>query len=152
MGRTTLTFTDNSNEDSTVTYHAPNLTAANFDAQGTLAGALSVATNALSLGHLSKRTIAQDPINDPGIATDVYAQRELKWRVTYQGDTSGKTFQLEIPCALLTDNLVPNTDMADLTSTSWENWVEAFEAYARTPDDVAETVTVISAKLVGRNL
>lgn len=152
MGRTTITFTDNSNEDSTVTYQAPTLTAANFDAQATLAGALSVATNALSLGHLSKRTIAQDPIDDPGIATDVYAQRELKWRVSYQGDTSGKTFQVEIPCALLTDNLVPNTDLADITSTSWANFITAFEAYARTPDDPTETVTFLSARLVGRNL
>jgi len=152
MGRTTITFTDYSQEDSTVTYHAPTLTAANFDAQATLAGALSVATNALSIGHLSRRAISQDPISDPGVATDVYAQRELKWRVSYQGDTSGKTFQVEIPCANLTDNLVAGTDLADVTSTSWVNFIAAFEAYARTPDSPTETVTFLEARLVGRNL
>jgi len=152
MGRTTLTFTDYSAENSTVTYQAAALTAANFDAQATLAGALSVATNALSIGHLSKRTIAQDPIEDYAVATDVYAQRELKWLVSYQANTSLKTFQVEIPCANLTDNLVPGTDLADITSTSWDNFITAFEAYAKSPDNPAEAVTFLSARLVGRNI
>jgi len=152
MGRTTLTFTDYSAENSSVTYQAATLTAANFDAQATLAGALSVATNALSIGHLSKRSIAQDPVDDYAVATDVYAQRELKWLVSYQANTSLKTFQVEIPCANLTDNLVPGTDLADITSTSWDNFITAFEAYAKSPDNPAEAVTFLSARLVGRNI
>jgi len=152
MGRTTLTFTDYSAENSTVTVQAANLTAANFDAQATLAGALSIAINALSIGHLSKRSIAQDPVDDYAVATDVYAQRELKWLVSYQANTSLKTFQMEIPCANLTDNLVPGTDLADITSTSWDNFIAAFEAYAKSPDNPAEAVTFLSARLVGRNI
>jgi hypothetical protein len=152
MSTTTITFNDYSNEKSAVTYHAAELTAANFDAEATEAGALSVATNALSIGSLVKRTISQMEIDNPGTPTNPYAQRELKWLVSYRGDTSGKLFQVEIPCANVTDNLVPNTDIADITSTSWENYITAFEAYARSPDDPTETVTFEGARLVGRNL
>jgi len=152
MGRTTLTFTDYSAENSTVTVQAATLTAANFDAQATLAGALSLAINALSIGHLSKRTIAQDPVDDPDIPTDVYAQRELKWLVSYRGATSGKLFQIEIPCANLTANLVAGTDLADLSSTAWENFIEAFDAYAKSPDNPAEAAVFETARLVGRNI
>jgi hypothetical protein len=152
MSSTTITFNDYSNEKSAVTYHAEELTAANFDGQATEAGALSVATNALSIGSLVKRTISQVEIDNPGTPTNPYAQRELKWLVSYRGDTSGKLFQVEIPCANVTDNLVPNTDIADITSTSWENYITAFEAYARSPDDPTEEVTFEGARLVGRNL
>jgi len=48
--------------------------------------------------------------------------------------------------------VVPNTDVADITSTDWAAFVTAFEAYAKSPDDVAETVTVIDARVVGRNI
>jgi hypothetical protein len=82
----------------------------------------------------------------------VYAQRELKWLITYQGDSSGKLFSIEIACPDITDNIVPATDLADLASTDWAAWVTAFEDFARSPDDLAETVTVVSARLVGRNI
>lgn len=152
MSTTVITFNDYSNEKSSVTVNAEELTAANFAAQGVEAGALSLAVFALSIGSLVKRTINQVVVNSPGTPTNPYAQRELKWLVQYIGDTSGKPFQFEIPCANVTGNLVPNTDQADITSTSWDNFIEAFEAYGRTPDDPTETVTFTGARLVGRNL
>lgn len=151
MGSTTISFNDYSNEKSSVTVHAQDLTAANFDAQATLAGALSLAVNALSIGQLVRRTISEVEIDSPGTPTNPFAQRELKWLVSYRGDVSGKLFQIEIPCANLTGNLVPGTDLADVTSTSWENFIEAFEAYARSPDSPAEEVVFEGARLVGRN-
>jgi len=152
VSTTSITFNDYSNEKSTVTVHAEELTAANFDAQETEAGALSLAIFALSLGSLIRRTIQQVVIDAPGIPTNVFAQRELKWLVSYRGDTSGKLFQLEIPCANLTGNLVAGTDLADVTSTAWDNFITALEAYGRSPDDDTETVTFESARFVGRNL
>jgi len=151
MSTTTITFNDYSNEKSSVTVHAAELTALNFDAQATEAGALSVAMNALSIGNLIRRTITQLEVDIPGTPANVYAQRELKWLVSYRGDTSGKLFQIEIPCANLTDNLVEGTDLADVGSVSWGNFIAALETYARSPDDDTETVTFEGARLVGRN-
>lgn len=152
MTISTLQFTDYSDERSSVQINGVALTAANFDAQATASAALSVAVGALSIGELTKRTYAQVALDDPSIPTNPFAQRELKWYVSYRGDTSGKKFSLEIPCANVTDNLVPNTDIADLTSTDWANFVTAFESYARSPENLTETVTVLGARLVGRNI
>jgi len=147
-----IQITDYSNEKSSFRVTSPDLTAGNFAAQETAAGALFTATAALSIGHLSKQTISAVLEDDPDLPTNPYAQREMKWLVTYRGVSSGKLYQLEIPAPDITDNVVPNTDTADLTSTDWAAWVTAFEAFARTPDNPSALVEVVGAKLVGRNL
>lgn len=152
MAYSTLTFNDYSNEESTVRVAGETRTAANFDGQATEATALSVAIAALSIGTLVRRSITDVVLDSPGTPTDAFAQRELKWRVTYRGATSGKEFQIEIPCADLDGNLVPGTDLADLTATPWVNFIAAFEAYGRSPDSPTESVEFVSARVVGRNL
>lgn len=147
-----MQFTDFSDEKSGVTVNSANIDAANFAAQQTLAATLSVATGVLSLGDLTRRTMTDILLDSPSVPTDPYAQRELKWLVRYMGDTSGKIFSLEIPCAALTGNLVAGTDLADITSTPWVNWIAAFEAFGRSPDNDTETVTFLSARVVGRNI
>lgn len=152
MTVSTFQITDYSNEKSTFQVNSIVLNAGNFAAQSTLAATLVGATEDLSIGELTKQTLNQIVLDAPAVPTNVYAQRELKWLVTYQGDSSGKLFSIEIACPDITDNIVPSTDLADLTSTDWVAWVDAFEAFARSPDDLAETVTVVSARLVGRNI
>lgn len=152
MTVSTFQITDYSNEKSTFQVNSIVLNAGNFAAQSTLAATLVGATEDLSIGELTKQTLNQIVLDAPAVPTNVYAQRELKWLVTYQGDSSGKLFSLEIACPDITDNIVPSTDLADLTSTDWAAWVTAFEDFARSPDDLAETVTVVSARLVGRNI
>lgn len=152
MTKNLLQFTDYSNEKSSVGIYSADLTAANFAAEQTAAASLAVATGALSIGSLTQRTMTDVLLDSPDIPTNVYAQREIKWLVSYRGDTSGKTFQLEIPAANLTSNLVPNTDLADATSTQWAAWITAFEAFGRSPDNQTETVTFLSARVVGRNI
>ena len=152
MTISTLQFTDYSNEKSSVTFQSAALAESTFDTDVAAIAALSVATAALSIGLLTRRTYAQVALDDPDTPTNVYAQREIKWLVSYRGDTSGKLYQLEIPAANLTSNLVANTDLADLSSTQWAAWVGAFETTARAPDNLTETVTVISARVVGRNI
>lgn len=147
-----MQFTDYSNEKSGVSVVSANLDAGNFAAQQTLALALSVATGALSLADLTKRTMSDILLDSPSVPTNVYAQREIKWLVQYQGNTSGKLFTLEIPAANLTGNLVANTDIADVSSADWLAWIEAFEDIARSPDNDTETVTFRGARVVGRNI
>lgn len=147
-----LQFTDYSDEKSGVSFNSANIDAANIAAQQTLAASLSVATAVLSIGDLTRRTMTDILLDSPSIPSNVYAQRELKWLVSYQGDTTGKKFTVEIPCAALTGNVVVGTDLADVTSTPWVNFIAAFEAFVRSPDNDTETVTFLSAHVVGRNI
>jgi len=145
-------ITDYSNEKSTTVLNTTVLTAGNFAAQQTLAAALAAAIEDLTIGELTKQINSVPVLDTPAIPTNPYAQREMKWLVSYQGDVSGKLFSSEIAAPDITDNVVPNTDVADITSTDWAAFVTAFEAYVKSPDDPTETVTVIGAHIVGRNI
>jgi len=147
-----MTVTDASQENSSFGFESAALTAGNIAAQATAAGTLEAATEALTIGNISKNQVAQILLDDPGVPSNPYAQRELKWLVSYQAVTSGKLYSLEIPAPDLTDNLVPGTDVADLTSTDWAAWVTAFVGYAKPADDLTDDVIVLGARLVGRNL
>lgn len=150
--RNNFQIRDYSNELSNFAVTSVTGNAGNLTAQLALQTALSSAIENLSIGHLDKYTYVIEGLNSPITPSNVYAQRETKWLVSYMGDTSGKLFQIEIPCPNLTDNLAPNSDIADLTSDDWVAFIAAFEDYARSPDNGTETVTVTAARLVGRNI
>jgi len=147
-----FTINDYSNEKSSFAVTSITANAGNLAAQQTEAAALFAAIEDLTIGALVKQQMSLIIYDTPEIPTNVYAHREQKWLVTYVGDSSGKEYQSEIAAPDLTDNLNGNSDAADLTSTDWVAFVTAFEAYARAPDNGTETVTVLRAKLVGRNL
>jgi len=145
-------ITDYSNEKSSFGVTSITANAGNLAAQQTAAAALFAAIEDLSIGELTKQSMNLIIYDTPAIPTSPYAQRELKWLVQYQGDSSGKLFSVEIAAPDITDNVVVNTDVADLASTDWAAFVTAFESYVRSPDNGTETVTVIGARLVGRNI
>lgn len=145
-------ITDYSNEKSSFSVTSVTANAGNLAAQQTLAAALYDATVDLTIGEVTKQQMALVIYDTPAIPSSVYAQRELKWLVQYQGDTSGKIFSVEIAAPDLTDNVVVNSDVANLASTDWAAFVTAFEAYVKSPDNGTESVTVIKAMNVGRNL
>lgn len=148
----TIQITDYSNEKSSFGVTSVTANAGNLAAQQTAAAALVAAVDDLTIGELTKQQMALVILDTPAIPTNVYAQRELKWLVQYMGDTSGKTFSVEIACPDVTDNVAPNTDIADLSSTDWAAFVTAFEAFVKSPDNGTEAVSVIGARLVGRNI
>lgn len=145
-------ITDYSNEKSNFAVTSITANAGNLAAQQTAAAALAAAVEDLSIGILTKQHMNLFIVDTPAIPTNPYAQREMKWLVQYQGDSSGKLFSIEIACPDITDNVVVNTDVADLASTDWAAFVTAFESYVRSPDNGTETVTVVGARLVGRNI
>jgi len=147
-----IQITDYSNEKSSFGVTSITANAGNLAAQQTLAATLVGATEDLTIGEVTKQAMSLVILDAPAIPTNPYAQREMKWLVNYVGDTSGKTFSVEIAAPDITDNVVPNSDIADLSSTDWAAWVDAFEDYARSPDNGTETVTVVGARLVGRNI
>jgi len=148
----TFQITDYSNEKSSFGVTSITATAGNLAAQQTAAAALAAAVDDLTIGELTKQQMALVILDTPAIPTDPYAQREMKWLVQYIGDASGKIFQTEIAAPDLTGNTVPNSDVADLTSTDWAAFVTAFESFVRSPDNGTETVTVLRADVVGRNI
>lgn len=150
-----FTLLDYSNEKSGMSFYAGDITAVSLPGFLTEFGALRTAVEGITAGTMAKEEWVGDRTilsNTPPASAQ--AQRELKWLVTYQGDTSQKLFQMEIPTADLgvAGILVPGTDLADLSQTQMAAFVTAFEQIARTPDSDLETVTVISIRFVGRNL
>jgi len=150
--RNPIQITDYSDEKSTFNVVSVTANAGNLAAQQTLAADLVAAIDDLVIGEITKQEQCLVILDTPAIPTSPYAQREMKWLVSYSGDTSGKKFSIEIPTPDITDNVVPNTDVADLSSADWAAFVTAFEAYARSPENGTETVTVLGARLVGRNI
>jgi len=148
----TIQITDYSNEKSSFGVTSITANAGNLAAQQTAYAALFAAVEDLTIGEATKQIMSLNIYDTPAIPTNPFAQREMKWLVTYVGDASGKLFTIEIAAPDITDNVLPNTDTADLTSTDWAAFVTAFEAYVRSPDNGTETVTVLKAKLVGRNI
>lgn len=148
--RVNFTVTDYTRESSNFAVNGISISSANYDAQITAAIALSAAIEGLIIGQLAKReVVASIAFPQTSTPTDPFAQREMKWLVVYQDDTTSKLQSLEIACpdlALLT----PNTDLLNLASTEGAAFVTAFESFVRSSD--GNTVSVVSARLVGRNL
>lgn len=116
-------------------------------------GDFKTATDAIILGVLAKETVTiYDTILSGAVPASPFAQRELKMLVTYQGDTTLKKFRVEVPTPDLAALTLAADDSVVLADAGvMAAWVTAFEAIARNPEDDAETVTVIGARIVGRN-
>ncbi len=153
-----ITIGDYSEEKSTMKVYNGAITAVSIAGFLTDLGALETATTGLVLGTVQQSSWVGD-VNTISSAwpTDPDAQRERKGLVRYHGDTSNDVFTLTIPAIRTKDSggnslLLPGTDKFNLAETEVAAWVTAFEQIARNPNDDAETVTVDSITLVGRNL
>ena len=152
-GQVSLTFQDYSTEKSNmrITTITPN--AASYDGWNTDIAALKTALAAITLGELNTETrSALVDLVSSDAPTNALAQREVKWLVSYKGNTSEKVFRTEIPTADIVGHLLPASDLADLEETDMAAFVSAFEDIARSPDNGTEACTVISIRLVGRNI
>lgn len=150
--RNPIQITDYSDEKSSFAVTSVTANAGNLAAQQTLAANLIAAVDDLTIGEITKQEMCLVILDSPAIPTNPYAQREMKWLVSYQAVTSGKKFSVEIAAPDVTGNVVANSDIADLTSADWVAFVTAFEAFVKSPDNGTEAVIVIGARLVGRNI
>src|SRR5512134_386125 len=153
MSKVNVTYLDFGGETTTTRVRGAGISSANYDAQVTLITSLRGAMDAITLGTQKKyQIIAADNILSNTPPVNAFAQRELKWLVTYADDTSGKEYQVEIGTAEPTGRITAGSDYADLAQAEIAAFVTAFEAFARAPDDLTHTVTVTSIRLVGRNI
>lgn len=116
-------------------------------------GQMKDAINAITLGTMAQEMWVGDNTDLSNVLpTNVFAQRELKWLVVYEDDTSKNVYTLTLPCADPTGRLIAGTDLADLAQTEVAAFVTRFESFARSPESDVNTVTVLRIQLVGRNI
>lgn len=149
-----LTSIDYGSEISTVRARGIPLTAANFDAEVAkwedLQDAITGAVNGITIGNHVALAIAHTEPSGLGPPTSPQAQRETKWLVHFHSSSTGKKYQMEIPCADLS-LLDPNArDRMLVSSGNGANFVTKFEAAVRAPDD-GTSVLFDYALHVGRN-
>lgn len=150
-GRYSRTYQDYSGEKSTMQVNIVALTAGNIAATLTAVDVFSAAVDAVTLGNPIKETIvAEENQTGSGNAGSAFAQRELKWLVTYKDNTTNDIYTAEIPCPDLA-LLVPGTDLMDVSSGSdGETFVTQWQTLVKSRNGNA--VTVIQVRAVGRNL
>jgi len=128
-----------------------DLTAGNIVAQLALVDDLLTALGNFSYIPFGNVVNARDTAS-VGKATDEDGMRSFKARVVYSGDTTGKLYDVEVPAPIRAANLIAGTTFFDLADVQVAAFVTAFEALAKAPDDLAETVTVVSIQSVGRSV
>lgn len=160
-----FSLTDRSGERSAVSFLTGPVTALTIAGLLTQFGALRDAIEDITLGVVAEEAqyAFRTKLSNDLPASD-YAQRELKWLVTYEDNQQfldlvnaienpgwRKIFNMEIPTAdpaLLPDGI--GTDEVNITTSPMSDFVTAFEAIARSP--YGGTVNVLKIQLVGRNL
>lgn len=159
-----FTILDHNEEKSTTSFYTGNVTAVSLPGLLTQFGALRTAIEGITLGTISQEELSvfRTKLSNT-IPSDENAQRERKWLVVYEDSQAffdpgvdsipnagyRKVFNFEIGTALLTGQLLPNSDEADLTTTEMAAFVTAFEAIARSP--YGGTVNVLKLVAVGRS-
>lgn len=117
-------------------------------------GDFKTALAAIIIGVQAKETVLiYNTVLSDAVPVSVWANRELKLRVSYTGDSLGEKFEVSIPCPNLEAlTLLANDKVLLEDGDVMEAWVTAYEAIARSPHNDAETVTVTGAEIVGRNV
>lgn len=146
-----LTYVDYSDEKSSFQFNFGAITAISLPGFLTQFGAFRNATNAITLGELvSDQWVGDQTKYNNAPPTNVNAQRERKFLVTYEDVTTFALYRLEIPTADLTGRMIPDTDLVDLTNTQIAAWITAFEAMCKSPE--GNDVNVVRIQAVGRNI
>lgn len=163
VAQVNISILDASNEVGQFQVNTANITPANLAAIQTGIADVMGALEPLIRGSEKKRSFPVVVPFAPPIPSDVEAQREDKWDVTYI-DTSqfldpptnsvanpgyGKPFHVTIPTASRTDNMQSGTDIVDIGVGDWPAFVVAFEAIAKSP--YGGSVNIVQVKFVGRN-
>jgi hypothetical protein len=163
----TLSIEDYSGEIGTMSFYTVDLTGANYADTATKVAALAAAVEDVIQGEIRKITTTSVDENSVDEVTTAVAQRETKWFVQMTDTTQyldalntipnpgyGKKFNLEIPTAMLENNLLDNTEEADLSTTEFTALVDAIEAVVKSPwnyHKAASTVRVDRIFFVARN-
>lgn len=128
---------DNGSENTSMTVHIADITAANHDATVTAIATLRNAMLPLMKGGWDKSAIREVTYDTPVPNTDPYAQREIKWAIIVQGISGDPYLGNEMPMANLdllesgSEYIIKNGDIVvDDTGGDIADFVTAYEALA----------------------
>ena len=151
----TFTYADYGGETSTVAINISATSANTLAELEVISTELSAAISAVSKGALRKREYGPQIVVSNLPAADKDAQRELKLLITMRGATSEKLYTLSIPVAdptALNFGVGDDVLIGDGASTDVAALVVALNANARANEPSGEALSVIRARLVGRNI
>lgn len=153
MAKASWSYRDRSDEISTVELSVPDVSAGGTDFDAVMASVASLGAAILAATEcVQAREMFNQAVDtkDPATPTDVLAQRESALRIFYADDVTGEVYHISIPGPDWdTVDLLPNTDLADLTDEPLATLVSAIESDAESP--VGNAVTVLRAVQVGRH-
>lgn len=152
MAKASWSYRDRSDEISNVEITVADVSAggADFDTVmadvAALGAALLAVTDCTQAREMFNQAV---DVKDPSTPTDVMAQRESALRVFYADDSTGDIYHISVPGPDWDSvDLLPNTDLADLTDEPLAALVSAIEANGLSP--VGNAITVLRAVQVGR--
>ena len=153
MAKASWTYRDRSDEVSNVELTVADVSAggADFDAimaeVAGLGAAILAVTDCVQAREVFNQAV---DVKDPATPTDVMANRESALRIFYADDVTGIVYHISIPGPDWdTVDLLPNTDLADMTDEPLATLVSQIESDALSP--VGNAVTVLRAVQVGRH-
>ena len=152
MAKASWSYRDRSDEISNVELTVADVSAggADFDAVMADVAALGAAilgcTDCVQAREVFNQAV---DVKDPSTPINEHAQRESALRVFYADDVTGEVYHVSVPGPSWDGiDLLPNTDLADLTDAPVDALVTALEANALSP--VGNAITVLRAVQVGR--
>ncbi len=153
MAKASWTYRDRSDEISSVELTVADVSAggADFDAimaeVAGLGGAILAVTDCVQAREYFNQAV---DVKDPATPTDVMANRESGLSVFYADDVTGEVYHITVPGPDWdTVDLLPNTDLADMTDEPLATLVSQIESDALSP--VGNAVTVLRAVAIGRH-
>jgi hypothetical protein len=153
MAKASWSYRDKSDEMSSVELNIADVSAGGADFDTVVA---SIATLGAAIAAVSECVQATEFLRqvvdtkDPATPTDVFAQRESAARIFYADDTTGEVYHISIPGPDWdTVELLPNTDLLDMTEEPIATLIAAIESDAESR--VGNSVTVLRAVAVGRH-
>ena len=153
MAKASWTYRDRSDEISTVELTVADVSAggADFDAimaeVAGLGAAILAVTDCVQAREFFNQAV---DVKDPATPTDVMANRESALRIFYADDITGEVYHISIPGPDWDSvDLLPNTDLADMTDEPLATLVSQIESDSLSP--VGNAVTVLRAVQVGRH-
>jgi hypothetical protein len=153
MAKASWSYRDRSDEISNVELTVADVSAggADFDAimaeVAGLGAAILAVTDCVQAREVFNQAV---DVKDPATPTDVMANRESALRIFYADDVTGEIYHISVPGPDWdTVDLLPNTDLADMTDEPLATLVSQIESDALSP--VGNAVTVLRAVQVGRH-
>lgn len=144
---------DFSNESSPVSIYNGAITPASLAGFLTEFGQMRTAIDNITIGTMQKeKWVGDDTLLSNALPASAFAQRELKWLVSYRNAVSNKNYTVEIPTADPINRLIAGTDRMDLTEAAAAAFVTRFNSFARSPENDTDAVAVNAIFLVGRNI